>query len=312
MLKYIIKRIVMCIAVVVASAVVIFTIMYFIPGDPAKIILGSDASQALIDAKREELGLNDPYIVRLGSFLSSVFLHFDFGTSYSTGAPVMEELWKRLPRTFTLGLTCVIVDVIISIPLGIWAALHHGKFWDHFCTILAMFCVSVPAFWFALMTVVLFSVKLNWLPSFGITDGIKSYILPVAGGALGGIGNISRQMRSGMLDVINSDFVTTAKAKGLNYKKVIVKHILPNSLIPVVTVIGGNLSRCISGTVIIEQIFSFPGVGQYMLQAINTRDYPIVQSVVIILAAANSIIMLLVDLVYAVIDPRIKNQYSKQ
>ncbi len=310
MLRYILRRILMCIVVVVVAAIVIFTIMCFVPGDPAQIILGSDASQALIEAKREELGLNGPYLVRLGRFLYNTFIKFDFGTSYVYGVPVMDELLSRLPRTFILGFACVVVDVIISLPLGIFAALHQGKISDRICTIFAMFCVSVPSFWFALMCIVVFSLRLGWLPSVGI-GGIKYYILPVMAGSLSGIGNISRQMRSGMLDVINSDFVVTARAKGVSERDVILKHMLPNSLIPVITVIGGNFSRCIAGTVIIEQIFSFPGVGQYMLNSINNRDYPVVQGVVIILAAATSIIMLAVDLIYAVVDPRIKSQYSK-
>ena len=310
MFKYIIRRICMCIVVVVVSAIVIFTIMSFVPGDPAQIILGTEASQAMLEAKREELGLNGPYLYRLGKFLYNVFIKFDFGVSYTYNVPVMGELLSRLPRTFILGFTCVIVDVVIALPLGIWAALHQGKIQDKISTLISMFCVSVPSFWFALMLIVVFSLKLNWLPSFGV-GGIKYYILPVMAGALGGIGNIARQMRSGMLDVINSDFIVTARAKGVPEKDVIMKHILPNSLIPVITVIGGNFSRCIAGTVIIEQIFSFPGVGQYMLSAVNSRDYPVVQGVVIILAAATSIIMLVVDLIYAVVDPRIKSRYSK-
>ncbi len=301
----------MCLIVVLISAIVIFTLMCFVPGDPAQIILGTDATQAMLEAKREELGLNGPYLYRLGSFLYNAFIKFDFGTSYVYDVPVIDELLSRLPRTFILGFSCVIVDVVVSIPLGIWAALHQGHWQDRFSTVFAMACVSIPNFWFALMLIIVFSLNLNLLPSVGIDQGIRSYILPVAAGALGGIGNITRQMRSGMLDTINSDYIATARAKGVRERDVTLRHMLPNSLIPVITVIGSSFSQCIAGTVVIEQIFAFPGVGQYMLTAINSRDYPVVQGVVIILAAATSLIMLAVDLVYAVVDPRIKSRYSK-
>ncbi len=308
MIKYILKRIILCVLVVAAAAVIIFSIMYFVPGDPAEIMLGSDATLEMIEAKREELGLNDPYLVRLGRFLYDTFIRFDLGTSYTYKLPVIQELLARFPRTVALGVSCVVLSTIISLPLGIWAALNNGKMADYICMIIAMIAASVPNFWFALMLVILFSVKLGLLPSFGI-GGIEYYIMPVMAGSLATIGGLSRQTRSGMLDVIKSDFITTARAKGLPEKSVVLKHMLPNALIPVITVIGGQFGRCIGGTIVIEQIFSIPGIGTYMLNAINSRDYPIVQGGVILLAATTSIIMLLTDLVYAWVDPRIKAQY---
>ena len=221
----------------------------------------------------------------------------------------MTETPNLFPLTLALGIACIIVDVIISIPLGIYAALKQGKWQDTTCTIFAMACVSIPDFWFALMLVVVLGQNLKLLPTFGI-GGIEYYIMPVMAGALAGIGGLLRQTRSGMLDVMRSDFVTTARSKGVSESKVILKHMLPNALIPVITVIGGHFGRCVAGTVIIEQIFSLPGIGTYMLNAVNTRDYPVIRGGVVILAITTSVVMLAVDLVYALVDPRIKAQYA--
>lgn len=311
MTKYILKRLLMCVLVIVSAAFVIFTIMYFVPGDPARNILGDGVPIEMIEAKREELGLNDPYLVRLGRFLSDVFLHFNLGTSYSTGLPITTELMSRLPRTIALGVAGILVDALIAIPLGIIAGLKVGKWQSTTLSVGAMVLACLPDFWVALMLIVLFTVKLGWLPSFGI-GGIKYYIMPVIAISVGGIGGELRQMRSSMLDVMRADFVTTARAKGVPERRVVLQHMLPNALIPVVTVIGASFARVIGGTVIIEQIFSIPGVGMYMLEAINMRDYPVIQGSVLILAAMTSLIMLLVDLVYALIDPRIKASYSQK
>lgn len=301
----------MCLLVIISAAFVIFTIMYFVPGDPARNILGDGVPIEMIEAKREELGLNDPYLVRLGKFLSDVFLHFNLGNSYSTGLPITVELVSRLPRTIALGVAGILVDALIAIPLGIIAGLKVGKWQSTTLSVGAMVLACLPDFWVALMLIVLFTVKLGWLPSFGI-GGIKYYIMPVIAISIGGIGGELRQTRSGMLDVMRADFVTTARAKGVPERRVVLRHMLPNALIPVVTVIGASFARVIGGTVIIEQIFSIPGVGMYMLEAINMRDYPIIQGSVLILAAMTSLTMLLVDLVYALIDPRIKASYSQK
>ena len=309
MAKYIIKRLIMCILVVFCASIIIFTIMYFVPGDPVEIMMGANASVEDKNLMREQMGLNKPYIVQLGNFLYNTFLKLDLGVSYTYNQPITAEMIKRFPRTLMIGVLCIIVDVIVSIPLGIQAALKQGKWQDRLSTIFAMACVSVPDFWFALMLVIIFSQKLKLLPSYGI-GGPKYYIMPVMAGALAGIGGLLRQTRSGMLDVMKSDFVTTARAKGVEEKKVISKHMLPNALIPVITVIGGHFGRAVAGTVIIEQIFSIPGIGQYMLNAVNSRDYPVIRGGVVLLALTTSVIMLVVDLVYAMIDPCIKAQYA--
>lgn len=309
--RYVFKRLVSCIFVIICAAFVIFTIMYFVPGDPVKIMLGDGVPMEMIEAKREELGLNDPYLIRLGRFLRDTFLRFDLGKSYATDLPIMNELLNRLPRTIMLGAAGIIVHSVIAIPLGIIAGLKVGKWQSVSLSVFAMILAALPDFWIALMLVILFSVKLDILPSFGIGSW-QCWILPVFASGIAGLGSLLRQTRSGMLDVMNSDYVTTARAKGVSAHKVVLRHMLPNALIPVVTVIGSGFAHIIGGTVIIEQIFSIPGVGMYMLSAINNRDYPIIQGSVIFLAATTSLIMLAVDLLYALIDPRIKASYSKK
>lgn len=309
MAKYIIKRLIMCIIVILCASFIVFTIMYFIPGDPAEILLPADATQEQIAAKRDQLGLNDPYLVQLGKYLFNAYLRFDFGEAYLTGQSVFGGLVSRMPITLGIGLSAILLSVIVAIPLGIAAGLTNGKWQSVALSVLAIVCVSIPDFWLALLLIIFFSVKLNLLPSYGM-GGIQYFVMPVLALAIGPIGGVLRQMRSGMLDVMNSDYVITARAKGVPERRVTLHHMLPNALIPVITIVGSHCCRIIGGTVIIEQIFSIPGVGTYMLNAINNRDYPIVRGSVIVLSAVTSLIMLIVDLVYAAVDPRIKAQYS--
>jgi len=309
MQKYIIKRLLLMIPVVLGVAIVIFTIMYFVPGDPATIILGSNATQMELEAKRAELGLNQPYLIRLGKYMSDVFLHADFGTSYINNTSITAELLTRLPRTLLLGIISIALSLIIGVPLGISAAVHQGSWMDSFCMFIALIGVSMPTFWVALLLVILFALKLGWLPAMGI-GGIQYYILPCIANCFGGLATQARQARSSMLEVIRSDYITTARAKGVSEHNVIYKHALSNALIPIVTVAGTNLAHMFGGSLIIEQVFSIPGIGSYMITAVNSRDYPVVEGCVIFLAITFSIMMLLVDLAYAYIDPRIKSQYE--
>lgn len=307
--RYVLRRLFQMIPVVLGVTILVFTIMYFIPGDPVKMMLGADATPADIEAKRAELGLNDPYIVRLVKFLRDVFLHFDFGRSWVYNVPVTAELLRRLPRTLIIAAACILLQILVGIPLGIIAAINHNRWGDRIAMFVALFGISMPNFWIALMLVLYFSVRLGWLPPYGI-GGIKYYILPVIANAFPGIATQARQTRSSMLEVIRSDFITTARAKGMSEFQVIFKHALPNALLPVITVIGNGMGRLLAGTVVIESIFAIPGVGMYLVGGINTRDYNVVQSSVIFLAMAFTLIMLLVDLMYAVIDPRIKAQFA--
>ncbi len=306
--RYVINRLLWMIFVLVGTTILIFSIMYLVPGDLADLQLGITASAEEKEAFRELYGLNDPYIVRLWNYVTDVFLHFDFGISFVYKVPAMDELLSRIPRTLALGCACIALNTIIGIPLGLVAALHQNKWQDYLCMFVALAGASIPEFVFAFMCILLFSTNLGWLPAFGI-GGIKYYILPVLSGSLTGIATNSRQTRSAMLEVIRADYVTTARAKGLAERNVVVRHMLPNALIPVVTVLGGGIAKSIAGMMIIENVFSIPGVGTYLTRGVTSLDFPVVQGSVIVLSFFSAAVMLLVDIIYAYIDPRIKARY---
>lgn len=313
MLRYIGKRLLWMIPIVLGVAILVFTMMTFCPGDPAEIILGTTATEADLVAKRMELGLDAPYIVRLAKYLSDVFLHFDLGTSWITNISIGAAIAERMPRTLILAVVTLVIAFGLGIPLGIVAATHQNKWQDHLSMILALVGVAVPNFWLALLLIILFSVKLGWLPAMGIGTGlagIKYYILPAVSNCAGALANCARQTRSSMLDVIRADYITTARAKGVPERMVISRHALKNALIPIITMMGTSFGRLLGGAMIIETIFSLPGMGSYIIGAVNNRDYPIVQGGSIVLAIAFSIAMLLIDLLYAAVDPRIKAQYA--
>ena len=309
MFNYIVRRLLWMIPVILGVAIFIFSILYFVPGDPAQIILGSAATQDEIAYLRQEMGLNRPYLVQLGQFLSDTFLRGDLGESFFTRIPVMRELLNRIPRTLAIGLFSMLFTMLIGIPLGIMAAVNQNRLPDYICMVVALVGVSMPGFWLALLLVIAFSLKLGWLPATGI-GGPIFYILPIASLTIGGLGGQARMARSSMLEVIRSDYVVTARAKGLTENEVIYKHALPNALMPIITVAGGRLAGIFGGSVIIETIFSIPGVGTYMIDAINKRDYPIVRGSVLFLAIIFSLCMLLVDITYAFVDPRIKARFT--
>jgi peptide/nickel transport system permease protein len=283
--------------------------MYLVPGDPVKLMLGDSATEEEIQYQRNWLGLNDPYMVQLGRFLYDTFIKFDFGTSITMKVNVMEEMSLRLPRTLWLSVLCVVIDLIVGIPLGIMAATHRGGARDQGLMIFSILGVSIPNFWLALLLVILLSVQLRWLPPYGIGTW-KHWIMPVIAGAVAGIAQIARQTRSSVLETIRADFVTTARSKGLEERKVIYKHMLPNAMIPIVHTFAEHFTRLIGGMVVIETVFSFPGIGTFMVQAISARDYPVVRACVLILAIFSAIVVLLADLIYGFIDPRIKAQYA--
>ena len=310
MTRYIGKRLLLMIPVVLSVAVIIFTIMYFVPGDPAEIILGVTATQEELEACRESLGLNQPYLIRLGKFLEDLFLHFDFGTSYIDGTSVRTNIINRLPNTLIISLGSMLVAMVLGVSLGINAAIHQNGIADRISMLIALVGISMPGFWLALMLVLLFALKLNWLPSYG-PGGIKYFILPWIAAALPEMARLARQSRSSMLEVIHSDYITTALAKGVKKRDVILRHALPNALIPIITVFGGGLAHGMGGALIIESVFSIPGLGLYIVNSINNRDYPSVQGTIVFFSILFSIIMLLVDLAYAAVDPRIKAAFSR-
>lgn len=308
--RYIVKRLLLFIPVVLAVAILIFSLMYLIPGDPAVSVAGSEATVEQIEAVRVRLGLNDPYLIRLLKYLKNVFLHFDFGESYITSVNISSEILSRMPRTLGLGFATWVLAVLIGVPFGMMAGVKQNSFVDGLCMIVALLGVSAPTFWLALLLVLFFSLELGWLPSSGI-GGIQYYILPAIAGCFNGLASNARQARSAMLEVIRSDYIVTARAKGLSNRKIIWKHALPNALFPILTTSSVGLAHICGGSVVIEKVFGIPGIGQYMLTAINARDYPIVEACTIVLSVFFAAIMLIVDILYAFIDPKIKAKYAK-
>ncbi|MEY8354630.1 ABC transporter permease [Lachnospiraceae bacterium 54-53] len=312
MLKYVINRIIWMIPIVLGVTILIFTMMTFCPGNPAEIILGSTATEADLMAKTEELGLNRPILIRLGTYMADVFVHHDLGTSWITKIDIVSTIMERLPRTLVLTLITLMVSFGLGIPLGIMAATHQNRWQDSASMFLALCGVAIPNFWLALMLVLVFAVNLGWLPPMGIDQGLKSYILPAISGCMGALASCARQTRSSMLDVIRADYITTARSKGVAERMVILKHALKNALIPIITMFGTTFGALLGGMMIIETVFSIPGMGTYIIGAVNNRDYPIVQGGTIFLAITFSLCMLAVDLLYAAVDPRIKAQYASK
>ena len=309
MIRYVLKRILTIIPVVLLVAVAIFTVMYFAPGDRASMVVGRGATLEQIEGLRDRLGLNDPYLVQLGRFMYNTFIQFDFGTSYDSGIAISTELMTRFPYTLILALSVIVTEVLIGIPLGMAAARHRGKPIDQVCMLIAVIGVSAPAFWIGLQLMLLFSLSLGWLPPFGVTAW-QGWILPIIANSLRGIAQMARQSRSSMLEVIHSDFIVTARAQGLSERALLNRYALPNALIPVIQTLGNGFGVSLGGAVIIESVFSIPGIGQYMVVAISTRDYPVILSTVVVLSIAFCLVMLLVDLAFAFVDPRIKAQYQ--
>jgi ABC-type dipeptide/oligopeptide/nickel transport system permease component len=311
MARYILNRLLWMIVLVLATAFIIFTILYFTPGDPAQFLLGSGQSASDVARLHHTLGLDRPYLVQLVDFLYEGFFKLDFGNSWVFNVPVFQELMNRLPRTLAIGLPAMAFNLIFGLSLGIFAGTHEGKWQDSTTMAIAMVFISAPDFWVALMMIVLFAAKLGWLPAYGI-GGPQYYIMPIICSSLGGIAVNARQMRSSILEVFREDFVTTARSKGQQEKTVVRKHMLPNALMPVITVLGVGFSRIVAGSPIVESIFAIPGVGLYMLSAINARDYPSLRGAVLFFALFTAVVMLIVDLVYALVDPRIKAQFSSR
>ncbi|NLI71094.1 MAG: ABC transporter permease, partial [Firmicutes bacterium] len=282
MLRYIGKRLLMMIPVLLGIALVVQILISITPGDPARVLLGVNATEEKVQELREEMGLNDPLPVRYGRFLWQL-LHGDFGTSYVTKRTVVDEVSTRFPYTLKLVVTSMLMALIVGIPVGVLAATNQNTWVDNLLMFLSLFCVSMPAFWFSLILIQEFAVERQWFPLSGVAS-FKSWILPSLGLAVGFIANIARQTRSNMLEVIRQDYITTARAKGLPESKVVFRHALKNALTPVIMVVGSMFGIMLGGALISEVIFSIPGLGQYTIQAMLNRDYPVIQGSVLILS----------------------------
>lgn len=310
MLKYIGKRLLMLIPVILVTSFLIFWAMSLTGGDPARQVAGDRATEAEVEAIREEMGLNDPFLVRYGNYMKGM-LTGDMGKSYVTNKDVFQTFMEKLPNTLMLGGAAVLIAIIVSLPLGIYTAIHQNTWKDTAGMVFALFGTSMPNFWLGLMLIILFSLKLHWLPSGG-KNGFASLILPALTVGFGLAALITRTTRSSMLDVIRQDYMTTARAKGCSEKRVIFRHGLKNALIPIITAIGLQMSLVITGSVLAETVFSWPGIGRLVYDSISKRDTPMVTGSIIMCSVLMCIINLAVDLIYAFFDPRIKAQYSKK
>ena len=309
MFRYIMKRILMMIPVLIAVSFVVYFLMDRAPGDIISSMAPQDATEAEIEIMREELGLNGSLIERYFRYLGGL-LKGDMGMSLSLKRPVADVFFERFPATLELALAATVVALAISIPLGIAAATHHRSFLDGFSMVTAMLGLSMPGFWLGLLLILFFSHQLGWFPSGG-SGGIVHLILPAIALGAGQAGSLTRITRSSMLDVIRQDYLRTARAKGVSEKMVIRKHALKNALIPIITVFGSTLGNLLGGAVAIETVFSWPGIGRLTVSAINTRDITLATGCIIMFTVLLTVTMLLVDIAYAYVDPRIKAQYSK-
>lgn len=300
----------MLIPVILITSFLIFWAMSLTGGDPAMIVAGEGATAEEIEAVREELGLNDPFMVRYFNYVKGMVTG-DMGKSYVTNKDVFKTFMEKLPNTLMLGGAAVLIAIVIALPLGIYTAIHQNTWKDTAGMVFALFGTSMPNFWLGLMLIIIFSLKLGWLPSGG-KGGFDTLILPALTVGLGLAALITRTTRSSMLDVIRQDYMTTARAKGCSEKRVIFTHGLKNALIPIITAIGLQMSMVITGSVLAETVFSWPGIGRLVYDSIAKRDTPMVTGSIILCSVFMCLINLFVDLVYAFFDPRIKAQYSKK
>ena len=305
MLKYISKRIIYLIPVLIGIVFLVFTIMYFSPGDPAKLILGDRAPEEQVAALRHELGLDLPYYQQLFNYIKNA-IHGDFGNSYQLRMPVWDIIKLRFPLTLQLTTFTTLIAVLIGVPVGILSAVKQYSVIDAFSVIFALLMASIPAFWLGMLLMLLFSLNLGWLPSSGY-EGVKWLILPSITLGFINCATIMRMTRSSMLEVVRQDFIRTARAKGATEKRVVFRHALKNAIIPVITVVGTAFGSSLGGAVVTETVFGLPGMGTQIITAIRQKDNPVVLASVIVIALAFSLVNLIVDILYTYVDPRIRD-----
>jgi len=302
----------MLIPVFIVVAIVAFSILHLIPGNPAALMLGIEATTAEIEAMTKELGLDRPILEQF-ILWSKDLIRGDFGYSYYINMPVLDIILEKIPVTLSIAILAELVAILIAIPLGVFSAVKHNTFYDQSFMTLAVLGISIPSFWLAIMFILIFSVIFQWFPTQGyvpISEGFLAWIrhlsLPAVALGIRHSALIARMTRSSMLEVLSSDFIRTVRSKGLSENNVIFKHSLKNSLIPVVTVVGLSFTALLGGALITETVFALPGIGRLMLGSIQRRDYPVVQGILIIFACICVFMNLLVDIIYSYLDPRIK------
>lgn len=304
MLTYLIRRLAGAVLVVFGVATMVFLLIHLIPGDPVEIMLGESASAADREALRISLGLHQPVAVQYLGYLEGLS-RLDLGISVHTRQPVSEMLLARLPATAQLAAATLLVTLVLALPLGIIAAVRRNTLWDSAAMSVSMLGVSIPNFWLGPLLILVFSLWLGWFPVSGY-ENPGSIVLPALTLGTGLVAVLSRMVRSSMLEVLGEDYMRTATAKGLSPRRVVLHHGLRNALLPVLTMLGLQLGALLAGAVITETVFSWPGIGLLTIEAIQTRDYPVVQACVLLISLIYVVVNLVTDLAYAAVDPRIR------
>ncbi|MCK5162227.1 MAG: ABC transporter permease [Desulfobacula sp.] len=304
MINFLLKRLLAIIPVLLGITLLLFFMLRMLPGDPAQVLAGQMASPQDVEMIRTQLGLDQPVYIQYASFLNRL-VHLDLGLSARTQNPVIQEIWARLPNTILLSLCAITMACVFGIPAGIIAAVRPYSWVDYLVTIASLFGISMPVFWLGIMLMIVFSMTLQWLPAGGIGTW-KHLILPTVTLASFVVAFIARMTRSSMLEVLSQDYVTTARSKGLKENLIIIKHALKNALIPIITVVGLQFGLLLGGAVLTETVFAWPGLGRLIVDSILARDYAVIQGSILIFGLLYTLVNLVVDLIYAFVDPRIR------
>lgn len=309
MLEFTLRRIFATVPVLLGILFVAFTVLYLIPGDPAQTVAGPRADAETIARIAHEMGLDKPVHQRFIAYLSRV-MHGDLGASVLTGKPILESVAEKLPYTIKLALLAMVFSIVLGVSAGIIGAIYQGRWLDRLCTLFSVAGISVPVFLSGLIFLYVFAARLKWFPTsgFGAEFGLMPFILPAFTLGIRSAAFLARIVRSSMIEVLNQDFIRTARAKGLSPTRILFRHGLANALIPVITVIGLDLSSYLNGSVIVETIFDLPGIGRFAMDAISQRDYPVIQGIVLIGALIFILVNLVVDILYAWINPKIRDE----
>lgn len=309
MWRYILRRLLMLIPVLVGISIFVFLLMYFTPGDPALLMLGEGAPPHQLEALRESMGLNEPVYVQYFNWLKNA-VRGDLGRSLRSKKLVTTEILERIPATSQLALAAVSFAIIVGVPVGILSASKPNSWFDNIAMVGALSGIGMPVFWQGIMLILIFSVSLQWFPSSGRLGGFEYLILPAITLGTASTASIARLTRSAMLDVLQQDYIRTARSKGLPRRTVTFRHALRNALIPVVTMIGLQFGGLMSGAVLTESIFAWPGIGRMVVEAINNKDFPLVQGTIMTFALIYAVVNLVIDVIYAFLDPRLRVIYE--
>ncbi|WP_394011729.1 ABC transporter permease [Anaerococcus cruorum] len=309
MTKYILKRLLILIPTLLGVSFIVFSLLYLSPGDAALAAAGPNATKETVEAIRQKLGLNEPFLVQYGNYLKNLVLHFDLGKSYQSGRSVIEALLRVFPTTIKLASGALFISIIMGISFGVLAAIKKNTIIDSIITAFGMVGLAMPIFWSGLLLIIVFSTKLKVLPASGFSS-FKQMILPWFALGFQSSAVIMRMTRSAMLDVLDKDYIRTALSKGLLKRKIILVHALKNAMVPVITTIGLQAGGLLGGSILTETIFSIPGIGRLMVDSIKTRDYPIILGAILLIGIVYSLISIIVDILYGFINPRIKAEYK--